>query len=239
VRSGTGPLILLLHDLGGSRTSFDGVASRLLESHQVCAVDLLGHGSSGADATDLSVRAQAEALVEVMTELRVEGACLVGHSLGGSVAMRVAARVPERVDRLVLLAAGSYESPVSLFRDILRWAPVWNTVGLLGRTVRRRIEKQLLGRPAGTAVDWRSLGRAYRQTMGQAVLSEMEEIVDDLVHPMLVLWGEDDRVIPVDPARVLFQEKKNVRFVEIAGGSHFIHEEQPAAVAEMVLDFLS
>ena len=120
VRSGTGPLIILLHDLGASHASFDTLAPRLREKHQVCAVDLLGHGGSSKDVINLSISAQAEALAEIMTELRVEDACLVGHSLGGSVAVRTAELVPERVGRLVLLAAGSYESRVPLPWSLLR-----------------------------------------------------------------------------------------------------------------------
>jgi len=242
VRTGTGPPIVLLHGLGSSHRSFDLVVPRLSKKRQVLAVDLLGHGNSDREARDFSGTAQAEALVQVMTEMRLDRAVLVGHALGGRVAVRAAASIPERVEKLVLIAAGSHGPPVSPF---FRLGFVWEALGLLGRPARKRLVARLCGESAvdpdgvATYTAWKTLGRAFRQNSSPEALSEMDELVDSyLEHTTFVIWGSDDRVSPVGEARILFQHKRNVRLVQVAGGSHTLHEDQPDIVADLILEFL-
>jgi 4,5:9,10-diseco-3-hydroxy-5,9,17-trioxoandrosta-1(10),2-diene-4-oate hydrolase len=226
----------------------------LAEEHDVFAIDLLGHGESEMSALDLSAAAQAEAVLQLIRDLRLDGLTLIGHSLGGSTAIHVAAAVPERVRKMVLLAAGCYEIRLPLAWRLLRSRLLWRAAGLFrplrARALRRAarlvfaqpaaMEEPLLGSPAATRRGWLALGRAFRQSTSEAELSRLEGLVDvALTAPTLVIWGSDDRLIPVAAARALFLEKRNVRFIEVAWGSHGILEEDTGIVSDLVLEFLA
>lgn len=250
-RRGAGKVVLLLHDLGSSHASFSGVAPHLVRAHHVCAADLLGHGGSSREVLDLSAANQTAALAEILVELGFQGACAVGHGFGGSVAIRLAAAMPDRIEKLVLIAAGSYRDGVPFVLRFLRSRISWSLWGLLGRAARRRVVARLGARTSPesasperldgyqTFAHWSALGRAYRQNSSLEALAEMEELVERyLVCPTLAVWGTDDPLAPIEQARRVFQDRRNVRLIEIAGGSHLPHEDSPAIVAELVLDFL-
>jgi pimeloyl-ACP methyl ester carboxylesterase len=249
--TGSGPLMIFLHDIGSSHHSFDAIMPRFAQKHRTFAVDLLGHGNSDLQAEDLSAATQAEALLEVIADLHLEDFVLVGHSLGGSVALQVAAQVPRKVHKLVLLAAGCYEYRFPLTWNFFRIAALWAVLGRLGKSrVLERVKRRLYRDPQAAArspafagarspAGWAALGRAFRQNTSHDTLSELEEIVDAyLEHPSLIIWGSEDPVSPVASARFLFRDKPNVRFIEISGASHFPHEDHPDAVADMILEFL-
>jgi len=249
VRAGAGPPLVLLHDLARDLHSCDPLRPALVAQHHLVAVDLLGHGKSAA-SSDLSVPAQAEALGEVLRDLRLGDVVLVGHALGGSVAIETAASTPRQVRKLVLLGAGAYHYP-ALWR-LLRLRPVWSVLGALGRPglraraldvirspPRNRGEAEPGDRRAIERNRWRTLGRAFRQSSSHNALARMEELVEhSLAHPTLVIWGSDDHLVPASAARVLFRGRPNVRFVEVAGAGHAVHEEEPGVVAELIIEFL-
>ncbi len=246
-RRGTGPVALLLHDLATSHASFAGLVPYLVRERHVCAIDLLGHGGSSRDPAYLSVARQAAAVIEILIELGFRDACLVGHGFGGSVAIRVGALAPDRIRKLVLIAAGTYRDPVPLRLRLLRHAPLWLACGLLGRATRRRIAAALSGRTAPsealegfrTFAEWAALGRTYRQYSSSESLAEMEELVEHyLTLPTLAIWGTEDRTASIQSARATLQRRRNVRLIEIAGASHVPHEEAPGIVAELILEFL-
>jgi pimeloyl-ACP methyl ester carboxylesterase len=253
-RAGSGPPCILLHGLGSSQRAFSQIVPLLAREHEVFAIDLLGHGESEMGALDLSAAGQAEAVLQLIRDLRLDGLTLVGHSLGGSTAIHVAAAAPERVRKIVLVAAGCYEISLPLSWRLLRSRVLWGAAGLfpplrariLRRAARRlyaqpaAMEERLLGSPAVARAGWAALGRAYRQSTSEAALSGLERLVDaSLAAPTLVVWGSDDRLIPVSAARALFLEKRNVRFIEVAWGSHGLLEEDPGVVSDLVLEFLA
>ncbi|MBA3905322.1 MAG: alpha/beta fold hydrolase, partial [Pseudonocardiales bacterium] len=112
--AGSGEPILLIHGLGGTRSTWRHLVGTLAETHLVIAPDLLGHGDSGAPAGDYSLGAHAAALRDLLVALDLDRATIVGHSFGGGVAMQFAYQFPELVDRLVLIASGGLGSGVSL-----------------------------------------------------------------------------------------------------------------------------
>jgi pimeloyl-ACP methyl ester carboxylesterase len=252
VRQGHGRPVFLLPGLATTHRSFARLIEHLPEKYTTVAFDLLGHGESDLDAPDLSVPAQAEAIQQFVLELDFRQVTLVGHSAGGSVAIQVAAALPERIRSLVLIASGSYEYRLPFAWRLLRQRPLWSLFGLV-RPLRalalRRAARLLYARPdlaasslATSALKrsgWAALGRAFRQNTSDKVLSEIETLVEHrLLHPTLIFWGTDDRLVPVRYARQLFRDKKNTRFIEVAGGSHGLHEESHDLVNDIILEFL-
>src|SRR5919198_4735596 len=104
--AGSGPVILLIHGITGRADQGDGVIPLLGERFTVLAPDLLGHGRSAKPRGDYSLGAYASGLRDLMIALGHRRATIVGHSLGGGVAMQLAYQFPERCERLVLIDSG-------------------------------------------------------------------------------------------------------------------------------------
>src|SRR3954470_18290078 len=105
-RSGEGPLLVLLHGIASTADTWSPVVAGLAARHTVIAPDLLGHGHSAKPRGDYSLGAYASGVRDLVAALGYDRATVVGHSLGGGIAMQFAYQFPERVERLVLIASG-------------------------------------------------------------------------------------------------------------------------------------
>src|ERR1700750_3113999 len=105
-RAGEGPLLVLLHGIASTADTWAPVIDALAARHTVLAPDLLGHGESAKPRGDYSLGAYASGVRDIMVALGYDRATIVGHSLGGGIAMRFAYQFPERIERLVLVNSG-------------------------------------------------------------------------------------------------------------------------------------
>ena len=113
-RAGAGPALVLIHGITGSSRTWEDVIPLLAQHHTVIAPDLLGHGESAKPRGDYSLGAYASGVRDLLIALGVDKATVVGHSLGGGVAMQFAYQFPERVERLVLVSSGGLGEEVHL-----------------------------------------------------------------------------------------------------------------------------
>src|SRR5215208_7214517 len=104
--AGQGPLIVLIHGITGNSDQWESVMDALRDRYTVFAPDLLGHGESAKPRGDYSLGAYASGIRDLLIGLDIEGATVVGHSLGGGIAMQFAYQFPERCQRLVLVSSG-------------------------------------------------------------------------------------------------------------------------------------
>ena len=111
--AGSGPAILLIHGIGDNSTTWSSVQSTLAQRFTVIAPDLLGHGKSDKPRADYSVAAYANGMRDLLSVLDIERVTVVGHSLGGGVAMQFAYQFPQLVDRLILVGAGGVTKDVN------------------------------------------------------------------------------------------------------------------------------
>src|SRR5918999_335642 len=110
-QAGWGPVIVLIHGITGSSDTWEEVIEELAEDHTVVVPDLLGHGESAKPRGDYSLGAYASGIRDLLAALGHDRATVVGHSLGGGVAMQMAYQFPERVERLVLVSSGGLVHP--------------------------------------------------------------------------------------------------------------------------------
>src|SRR6187399_857444 len=110
--AGSGPAILLIHGIGDNSTTWHTVQSMLARRYTVIAPDLLGHGQSDKPRADYSVAAYANGMRDLLSVLDIDRVTVVGHSLGGGVAMQFAYQFPERCERLVLVGSGGVGASV-------------------------------------------------------------------------------------------------------------------------------
>ena len=112
--AGSGPVLLLLHGITNSSETWEPAVDALAQDFRVIAPDLLGHGHSATPRGDYSLGAHASGVRDLLSALDISRATVVGHSLGGGVAMQFAYQFPERCERLVLVSSGGLGKEVHL-----------------------------------------------------------------------------------------------------------------------------
>src|SRR3954465_4056645 len=134
--AGRGPPLVLIHGMINSSRHWEGVARRLAGDHTVIAPDLIGHGDSATPRGDYSLGAHAASIRDLLTTIGVERATIVGHSLGGGVAMQFFYQFPQRTERLVLISSGGLGDGVS---PLLRGAALPGSAALLRLVTRPQV----------------------------------------------------------------------------------------------------
>jgi len=251
--------VVLLHGIAGTSATWDSVIPRLAEHYDVLAPDLLGHGESAKPRGDYSLGAYANALRDLLEALGKNRATLVGHSLGGGIAMQFAYQFLGRCERLVLVDSGGLGREVHpLLRAaalpgaelVLPWLSTTTSrgVGALVRGMNR------LGIRAGPDLDetWRSFvslrepaaRRAFIQTVrGVMDLSGQRVIANERLYlaeglPTLIVWGENDPLIPVRHARASHERIAGSRLEIFPEAGHFPHRDDPERFAKVLADFI-
>jgi pimeloyl-ACP methyl ester carboxylesterase len=259
-RAGSGPLLVLLHGIASSSSTWDEVSWGLRHQYTVIAPDLLGHGESSKPRGDYSLGAFANLLRDLLGALGYERGTLVGHSLGGGVAMQFSYQFPERCERLVLVSSGGLGREV---HPLLRSAALPGAEVVLpllcGEGTRSAVSAVTgwlgrLGLRAGPDLQgvWQgfvSLGdvdarRAFLDTVrgildvgGQRVsANDRLYLAGEL--PTLIVWGERDPLIPVKHAHAAHERIPESRLEVFPHAGHFPHRDEPRRFVELLLDFL-
>jgi pimeloyl-ACP methyl ester carboxylesterase len=253
---GEGAPVVLLPGLFGSLYSYRYVMARLDSAgYGSFAIEPLGMGtSSRPEGADYSLTAQADRVAAVLDTLAIRGALFVGHSLGASIAMRVAYRRPELVRGVVSLEGGPAETATTKsFRRWMRLAPIvrmldmrWIMRQMLPRSmksvsfddswVNTRVVREYT---SGLSRDPRATIKAYQ---GMARTEEPELLRDHLraiVCPVVLLVGETkhDAGPPSEEVILLVERLPSFTMDTVARSGYFIQEEQPAAVVDVVSGF--
>jgi pimeloyl-ACP methyl ester carboxylesterase len=259
-RGGQGPVLLLLHGIAGSSLTWVP-AMRLLQSdYTVLAPDFLGHGASEKPLGDYSLGNLATVMRDFLNLLGIDRATVVGQSFGGGVAMQFAYQFPERCERLVLVDAGGLGREVNW---ILRLATLPGAeyvmpalfpafVGNWGDSVVRFFGGRGFPQRRGggdvallQVVDGRREPprlrpyHAVRDRPGRAVGERRRPPLPDQTHmPTLIVWGDHDRIIPLDHAYLAHEAIPNSRLEVMEGVGHYPHVEEPVRFVEILRDFL-
>jgi pimeloyl-ACP methyl ester carboxylesterase len=257
---GQGPVLLLLHGIAGSSRAWREVMPALAGDFRLIAPDLLGHGESAKPVGDYSLGAYASGMRDLLGELGIERATLVGQSFGGGVAMQLAYQHPELCERLVLVDSGGLGREVN---PILRAAtlplaeyvmPVLfpSFVKERGDAVSRFLRDRGIrsGRAAEVWLAYRSLTetenrKAFVRTVrsvidpGGQTVSAMDRLYLAAEVPTLIVWGADDSIIPVRHAHAAHEAIPGSRLELFDGVGHFPHVEAPERFVEVLRDFLA
>jgi pimeloyl-ACP methyl ester carboxylesterase len=257
--AGRGPVLLLLHGIATSSQTWERVAPLLSERFRLIAPDLLGHGESATPRGDYSLGAHANGARDVLTALGHERATVIGHSLGGGIAMQFAYQFPERCERLVLVSSGGLGREVHL---LLRAAalpgadyvlPLLTLSRLLdvGRGVGRLLRRTPVmpdGDLAVLAQGFASLDnggsrqaflhtvRAVIEPSGQRVSAHNRLALAALM-PTLIVWGERDSIIPARHGVAAHDAMPGSRLEIFPGAGHMPHDDDPRRFAEVLTAF--
>ena len=244
------PAVVLLHGFGSSLHTWDAWAKGLLTTHRVIRIDLPGSGLSPPDpAHDYRDERSLDMLIALMDSLGLQRTSLVGHSMGGRIAWTLAAKFPERVDKLVLVAPDGF---ASFGFEYGKPMDVPATLGLmrhvLPKPLLRMNLKSAYARPEALsdAVTTRYhdliLAPGARQAMldrlRQTVLQEPLPLLRQIKAPTLLVWGEADAMIPVSNAQDYLQALQGSRLVSWPQVGHLPQEEAAELSLKAVADFL-
>jgi pimeloyl-ACP methyl ester carboxylesterase len=259
--AGSGPPIVLIHGITSSSVMWEGVGPQLARHHTVLAPDLLGHGQSAKPRGDYSMGAFASGIRDLVLSLDLGPVTVVGHSLGGGVAMQFAYQFPERTERLALVSSGGLGRSV---HGLLRAATLPGSELVLpllaarrvldaGRTVGRglgRLGLQLGHDAVEMARGHASLGdsesrnafvltlRASVDVTGQRVQAlDRLYLAEEL--PLLILWGARDRIIPPGHGRRAHQLVPGSRFELFEAAGHFPHLDEPERFVATLTDWIA
>lgn len=253
------PVLLLVHGMAGSARTWHAVMPGLGRRYTVIAPDLLGHGSSSKPRHDYSLGNFASLLRDLLIALGVEHATLVGHSLGGGIVMQLAYQHPEHCERLVLVCSGGLGKEVSWILRALALPgseyvmPVLfpGFVRDLGNTVSRWLGAHGIRAPH-LEEEWRSYVSLTEPETRAAFVRTLRSVVDitgqtvsahDRLYlarhlPTLVIWGAQDRIIPVSHAYAAHDALPGSRLEIFEHAGHFPHVEQPQQFVDVLSDFV-
>ena len=254
------PVILLVHGLAGSSQTWDDVLPALGDDHTVIAPDLLGHGESDKPQQDYSLGGHATLLRDLMVALDIDRASIVGHSLGGGVAMQLAYQHPGQCERLVLVASGGLGPEVSWIFRALTFPGAEYLMPVLfpavARTAGNAVGRQLnrLGiRWRFFEQEWQSYVSLTESANRPAFVRTLRSVIDvrgqavsahDRLYlaahlPTLIVWGRRDSIIPVEHAFAAADAFPASRVIIFERSGHFPHADQPEIFADAVTNFIA
>jgi pimeloyl-ACP methyl ester carboxylesterase len=257
---GKGPVLLLIHGMAGSSENWRDVVEPLAGRHTVIAPDLPGHGLSAGGPGDYSLGSLASGLRDLLLALGHERATLVGHSLGGGIAMQFAYQFPEMIERLVLVSSGGLGPEVSV---VLRAAALPGADLFIGATanVGQKVGGAL-GRGLGAvgmrpAPDVAEVARGYASladpgrrkaflatlrsvvgTEGQRIAAADRLYLAEAV-PVLIVWGARDQIIPVRHGEDAHRALPGSQLEVFEGVGHLPQLEQPGRFIALFERFLA
>lgn len=246
--TGSGPLLVLLHATLHDRHDFDPVVPALAATHRVIAVDWPGHGESDAEAGGRPVTAGllADVLEELVLARDLRGLRLIGNSVGGFAAARLAIRHPERVAGLVLVDNGGFAGHDPFARTLFR---VIGTPAVAARLMPRFVRSYMRPRTASDrAIVSRAVTRA-RSAQGAAIAASMwrsfaspdhdlHRQAHRLLAPTMIVWGRRDTAAPLRVGRATHRRLPHAA-MEVLDTGHVVFSSEPEAFLRIVEPFLA
>jgi len=258
--AGTGEALLLIHGMAGNSATWRAVIPELSTKYRVVAPDLFGHGESAKPRGDYSLGAFAVWLRDLLDELGITRVTVVGQSLGGGVALQFIYQHRDYCQRLILISSGGLGPDlnwtlrmlsvpgVDLVLPVLTPRPVASAGTKLGSWL---MSAGIHAPRAGEV--WNAYASLSDGQTRQAFLRTLRSVVDYRGQavsaltrlylssglPALLIWGERDRIIPVAHGYAAHEAMPGSRLEVLPGVGHFPHVEAPAAVVEIIDDFIA
>ena len=244
-------ILVFLHGITSSSEEWIASLPKMTKSFRAIAVDFPGHGNSDTPEMDYSVKTLSHFLIRFLNALEIKKATLIGHSLGGAVALQVAIQRPKMVDKLVLLAPGyAYPLPKTasekdlgftkgsywlLFPITVREASEYAEILFANANLKtdQEIARLLLSLSRETEYATKKLMESFLQTDG-SIVNEIKEIQ----HKTLLIWGEHDNLTPMSLGFKMRNDIKNSELVIFEKSGHSPNFEEPKRFIEETLSFI-
>lgn len=245
--------LILIHGLMDSAHSWYKNIDALAQHRRVLAIDLIGFGySSRVAEPTYSLNYFAQTVREFMDAMNVERASIVGHSLGGAVTLEFARLYPERVKNLVLIAPGTYLvnllTPINLAARVPIAPRAVLGLAMTNEYTRLRAWRHALGDPSRMNPQEKAMRLRPGQVKGtvDALVamassewsSDIDEEMNTITAPTLILWGDKDRTVPLQHGDRHARTLPNADYVILKGAGHLPHIECAEQVNRLMVEFL-
>jgi pimeloyl-ACP methyl ester carboxylesterase len=248
---GTGPAIVLIHGFGAAIDWWDAIEPRLSSKHRIVMIDLIGHGGTAAPRSGYSIERQAALVAAVITELGIDRAVVIGHSMGAEVATAIAEAYQERVTALVLIDASSTADTQFNILTELYLTPVIGE--LLAHLQHKKALRMALKQGFAPGfkipnhfiddlrqVTYNALSATHRKSIVYRATKTLNARLAAIspIPPLLAIFGARDPLVPPNSA-VLLAQVPGAKIAILSGVGHSPMVEAPVATADLIEAFLS
>ncbi|MCM8711485.1 alpha/beta hydrolase [Clostridium sp. SYSU_GA19001] len=254
VEKGKGKNIIFINGIAACVYTWRAVLDILSREFHVFGVDFKGTGFSDKPEGEYSINVFTNQLVGLMKYFNMDKAVLVGNSLGGEVALDFAVKYPEKVSKLVLIDSAGYMKNKKMMRILVRLSRYKVISSILKKCITRNFIKKIAQWAVfdDKIVDVKMVDSYYKTMNTKGGFSAFIELVKNLSYTefnyeqvknikssTLIIWGKEDKWIPVSDAFRLHQDIKNSKLVILNDCGHGPQEEKPEKVAELIRDFIN
>ena len=238
---GSGQAVLFLHGWGSDFSSFRRFLDGLSESRRACALDLPGFGRSDEPPAGWSVDDYADFVLEFLKELGIKSVVPIGHSFGGRVVVKLAARknLPVTITKAVLVDGAGIRPKRTLVqkfraivykavRRLLSFGPIWKAVPSL-------LERW---RDKNASADYRNATPRMRECLVKAVGEDLTPCLTSIRCPTLLIWGENDTATPLSDAKTMEKMIPGSGLVVLKNAGHYSFVDQPYVFGKVLDSFL-
>lgn len=236
-RVGT-PVLVLGPSLGTTRAMWAPQHAALTDRFLVLRYDLLGHGDSPVPPGPYTVDQLADEVLALLDSLRIAQCHYVGLSMGGMIGMTLAARHPDRIDRLALLCTSAHLPPAQGWLDRAHQVRAHGTASIADIAVARWFTPAFTDRDPYVAMLAATPDEGYAATCAAIAAMDLRPLLKRIESPTLVIAGQEDPAAPPEHGRLIADTIPGARYVELPDAAHLASVEQPSEVTMLLLDHL-
>lgn len=245
VEAGQGSPLLLLHGLGGSHEMWLPIVPELARSHRVIVADHRGHGASDKPGGQYTTRLYADDWLALMEALKLDRAHLLGLSMGGAIAMRLAVEAPHRVHSLILVDTWGHPHPefLAMLRQRLEKLAAGDLAAYAEAAIPQVYSPRFIRVNPQAMAEYRArVAKAnpdsLRSAIGACMSHDMHGALGRIQAPTLVIVGSEDGLVPPFHSEYLQRAIPRASLSVIKGSGHIPHLEAPAEFLQVVREFL-
>ncbi|WP_249872624.1 alpha/beta fold hydrolase [Oceanobacillus saliphilus] len=242
------PPLVLVHGFVSSTYTFNRLIPLLAKHFSIIALDLPGFGRSEKSMSFVySYENYAKIVAECIDYFRLKNVCIIGHSMGGQIALYTARLIPEQINRLILLSSSGYLKSANRLMILCSYLPLFN-IAVKRRVTRRDVRESLQNvfynqalitddhirefeGPLKEENFYKSLVRLLRHREGDLNANQLKEVKT----PALLIWGEEDKVVPVGVGKRLEADLPNAKLITFEKTGHLVTEERTKEIYEQIL----
>ena len=237
------PVVLLSNSLGSTHRMWDAQITDLEHRFRVVRYDTRGHGDSPVPDGPYAIDDLADDLIAVLDRFGIQRAHLVGLSLGGMTAMRVASRNPERVDRMVLLCTGAQLPPAAAWSERACLVRTQGSAAVADSVVQRWFTRTYLdvnptARDAHQRMVASTPAEGYAGCCEAIAKLDLRKHLAAITAPTLAIAGADDPATPPAKLQEIVASVPGARLLTVARAAHLANVEQPELITEALIEHL-
>ncbi|MCH7605062.1 alpha/beta hydrolase [Patescibacteria group bacterium] len=233
--------VLILHGWGKGLVSWEEVQGKIAEKGwKVITVDLPGFGKTSAPTEVWGIEEYTDFVLEFAEKLGLGKWILLGHSFGGQIAVNLAVKHPERIQKLILCAPVAIRREPGLRENIIQYVAKAGSFVLFLVPVEglRQLARKLFARSIGRN-DYLEAHGVMRKIMQKVIREDLSSAFSQIKTPTLLIWGDKDRAVPVGDAYIMKEQIPNASLEVLVGIGHRVHREVPDKLAEATHRYIS